>query len=290
MERVVLILGAADPEMETIERLAREAGCAVGYATHRGARVRPETAYQADGVEGMDLAAACDAAGLILVVECGPAAACDDWGWIRTGLVPGREDEVDCAAVVLRVDHHRPGDPGYGRPPAEYWQASSLGQVCAALDIEPADELRLVAAADHCLAAAYRGECPGVDPDELMAWRAASRARFQRRPVEAVLADVERAREALRAAPVIELAPGVTARDLRGQAVPELPEAAAREGICFVGEQRLPDGRVKIVHQCGTPFQVKAFMEQWAPAQGLVDIYGAPARGFAGGYLAKKEV
>jgi hypothetical protein len=290
MERVVVILGAADPEMEAIEALSREAACAVGYATHRGERVRPETAYKADGVEGVDLAAACDAAGLIVVVECAPAADCDHWGWIRTGLVPGREAEVDCAAVVLRVDHHRPGDPGYGRPPAEYWQASSLGQVCAALGVEPTPELRLVAAADHCLAAAYRGECPGVDPDELMAWRAASRAKFQRRTVEDVLADVERARQALREAPLLELAPGVTARDMRGQTVPELPEAAAREGVCFIGEQRLPDGRVKIIHQCGAPYQIRAFMEQWAPAQGLTDIYGDPARGFAGGYIPKKEV
>jgi hypothetical protein len=31
----------------------------------------------------------------------------------------------------------------------------------------------LAAAADHCLAAAYRGECPGVDPDALMRWRVA---------------------------------------------------------------------------------------------------------------------
>jgi hypothetical protein len=352
MKRVVVICGAADPEMELTEQLAREAGCAVGYATHRGARVRPETAYQADGVEGVDLAAACDAAGLVLVVECGPAANCDHWGWVRTGFVPGREDEVDCAAVVLRVDHHRPGDPGYGRPPREFLAASSLGQVISILaqrgmlgevfawpsgevgeypsdlpagkfgtgeyytgqvyrdhrgreypdyatewlvgsptgPLAVPDEYVLAAAADHCLAAAYRGECPGVDPDALMRWRAASRARFQRRPVGEVLVDVKRARQALRTAPRIELAPGIVAADLRGRDVPELPEAAAREGVCFVAEQRLPDGRVKFVCQSGTPEQIKAFMEQWAPAQGLVDVYGDPARGFAGGFLAKKEV
>jgi hypothetical protein len=31
-------------------------------------------------------------------------------------------------------------------------------------------------------------------------------------------------------------------------------------------------------------------MEHWAPAEGLVDIYGDPARGFAGGFIVKKEV
>src|SRR5690606_24115507 len=137
------------------------------------------------------------------------------------------------------------------------------------------------AAADHCLAAAYRGECPGVDPDALMRWRAESRARFQRRPVEAVLADVERAREALMDAPVVRLSPepwepagGVHGRtgacwqsggpdpsartdacyamgdplavvDMRGQYIPELPEAAAREGVCFIASITERDGRIK---------------------------------------------
>src|SRR5690606_13837645 len=31
------------------------------------------------------------------------------------------------------VDHHRPGDPGFGRPPEEFLAASSLGQVIARL-------------------------------------------------------------------------------------------------------------------------------------------------------------
>src|SRR5690606_22285652 len=45
------------------------------------------------------------------------------------------------------------------------------------------------AAADHCLAAAYRGECPGVDPDALMRWRVAVRAAHQGRPVDELLDD-----------------------------------------------------------------------------------------------------
>lgn len=47
------------------------------------------------------------------------------------------------------------------------------------------------------------------------------------------------------------------------------------------------DGRRKVVlggHT--TPETVRAFMAEWAPAQGLVDIYGDPARGFAGGYMS----
>jgi hypothetical protein len=104
------------------------------------------------------------------------------------------------------IDHHNPGDPGYGRSPAEFLPASSIGQVIAILgddriainrhtlsaespqdlylvpagaladDSDPAwclgtgfvpTDIVLTAAADHCLDAARRGECPGVDPDDL---------------------------------------------------------------------------------------------------------------------------
>jgi len=382
---IQFVLGAADPEMAAIERLLREAGLRVIHALGPdGARVRPADAYRVAA-----LSEPIPAGATVYRVECdGPAIPTD--------------------AVV--IDHHRPGDPGYGRPPAEFMATSSIGQVVQILasqdriprdweyaatgssfgedDVElfgphgrrralsrfgdddlravgapvalgspsvdgcvydeptgswwvhwgsggcdvgdwdlaakiPAD-LVLIAAADHCLAAAYRGECPGVDPDALMRWRAESRARFQRRAVEDVLADVERARAALMDAPVVRLSPepwepacGVHGRtgacwqsggpdpsvrtdacyamgdpllvvDMRGRHVPELPEASAREGVCFIADGLPgPDGRVKIVCQSGTPAQIDAFMRVWAPAQGLEDIYGDPARGFAGGYVKR---
>src|SRR5690606_12674397 len=134
-----------------------------------------------------------------------------------------------------------------------------------------------------------QGECPGVDPDELMRWRVETRAAHQGRPVDELLADVERARAALREAPVVSLAEGIHARDLRGPAIPELPEAAAREGECFLASLRERDGKTKVVCQSGTPEQIDAFMRVWAPAQGLTDIYGDPSRGFAGGYMPEME-
>jgi hypothetical protein len=298
-EMITAILGAQDLEMELIRRLVRRAGGRVLFAADSfGRRVRPETAYSAvravspDGLDPLTLVRD----GLVLIVECGAAEHCTDAAWLALGDAP----------AVVRCDHHRPGDPGYGRPPQEYLPASSIGQVIAALAAVPGavsraldlpdggdhlplcrvpEPVRYAAAADHCLAAAYRGECPGVDPDGLMRWRAESRAAFQRRSVAAMLANVEAARRALRAAPEIELAPGIVVRDLRGQQVAELPEASAREGLCFVADMPLPDGRVKVVCQSGTPDQIAAFMRCWAPAQGLSGIYGDPARGFAGGYL-----
>lgn len=359
------LLGASDPEMEAIERLLRDAGEEVIYARGPdGQRVHPGTAYSA---VLPSLSPGCR----LYLVECSG---------------PQQPDGVD----VVVIDHHRPGDPGHGRPPEEFLPASSIGQVIAELarlgvlppqerpnyggisssirddgwdrglpdwpvrwqrgqtcTATPAGEwvlrgyrgrwsltesvgvpgharsvyvppdLVLAAAADHCLAAAYRGECPGVDPDSLMRWRVETRAAFQGRPVEAVLADIDRARQALRQATTIFLnpesacdrhrlvTPGVdatwreeecdpgnpcvlpeTARDMRGQHVPELPEASAREGVCVIADGLPdPDGRVKVVCQSGTPEQIWAFMEVWAPAIGLVDIYGDPARGFAGGYM-----
>ncbi len=98
-------------------------------------------------------------------------------------------------------------------------------------------DVMLIAAADHCLAAAYRGECPGVDPDALMRWRAESRAAFQRRPVEAVLADIAAATERLRAARGSD---GIA--DLGNSTVPEAPEAACRAGIPFLAVVTERDG------------------------------------------------
>src|SRR5690606_32336092 len=98
-------------------------------------------------------------------------------------------------------------------------------------------------------------------------------------------------RTVLRSEPELELTPGVRAKDMRGVKVYELPEASVRENLCFVADGLPgPDGRVKVVCQSGAPEQIRAFMEHWAPAQGLTDIYGDPRRGFAGGYWPAREV
>lgn len=305
----IWILGAPDPEMELIENILRQCGEEIIYATDEsGRRVHPGNAYRCP-VPSVPEGAT------VYAVECIDKLP---EGWIR-------------------IDHHRPGDPGCGRPPAEFLPASSIGQVLSQLarwglvegvpvsmyadDPEecipgteypcpgeiraiPQDkapyvwaihtpfgwryiptEIVLAAAADHCLAAAYRGECPGIDPTALMRWRAETRAAFQGRQVEDVLADVERAREALREAPTTEIGGGVV-RDLRARVVPELPEAAAREGMAFLASVTDRDGRRRVVLGGRTSSKtVRAFMTEWAPARGLVDIYGDPARGFAGGYL-----
>jgi hypothetical protein len=208
MNKRIWILGAPDPEMSEIEALLREQSETVAYATVDGVRVHPGNAYRADCpavLQAGGLPASGDGI-TVVAVEC-------DWD---------HAFESTCA-VVVRVDHHRPGDPGYGRAAADYLPGSSIGQVIALLvragrlgdvttrtplgvrwKFEPRAEiapglavpahwrinapvdltsstadaaveatyvvpgrLAMVAAADHCLAAAYAGKCPGVDPEEL---------------------------------------------------------------------------------------------------------------------------
>lgn len=263
----VWILGASDPEMELIERLLRKCGESVVYATdENGRRVHPGNAYRCPVPEVPEGAT-------VYAVECIDKLP-EEW---------------------IRIDHHRPGDPGYGCPPSIFFSASSIGQVIAELDLlgvasifSAADIIEAIhaAAADHCLAAAYRGECPGIDPDKLMRWRIKTRAAYQGRSADELLADVERARAALREAPSIDLGAGTSVRDMRDTFAPELPEAAVRDGVAYLAVVKDRDGRKRVVlggHT--TPETVRAFMDTWAPAQGLTDIYGDPARGFAGGYL-----
>lgn len=298
MNNRIWVLGAPDPEMESIDNLLREQGEAVAYATSGGKRVHPGNAYAAD--------LPADTRGHIVLVECdipalnGLKANCIDAPYCGC---------VDCSYVpasVCRVDHHRPGDLGYGASPTYYWQASSIGQVHCILDLDQTDTASLVAAADHCLGAAYCGDCPGINPDDLMRWRVETRAGFQNRSPESLAADIVRAQAILRSAKNLQAVREDGRRTGRGLSsipsapigiadllnpdhgylidgvIPELPEAAAREGRAYI--TTLPagkDGRRKVVLQVASRKQVEWFLNHF-PAD---DKYGDPARGFAGGLL-----
>lgn len=252
----LFILGASDPEMEEIEKRVRGAGLPVLHAFFGHQRVQPCNAYRATGPS-------CETDRLVVCVEC----------------------EVAGLDAAVRIDHHRPGDPGYGQPPEKYWEASSIGQVCQRLGIAPTKELRIIAAADHCLAAAYRGECPGVDPADLAQWRIASRAAFQRVDPLYLMEQVDRAKRILQKAPIIVIGDTKVADVRQYGVVKELPEAAAMTNTPFVAQTADKGGRQKLVIQAAPVNAVRAFIESWGPQQGLTEIYGDPQRGFAGGYL-----
>jgi len=294
MQKMTLILGAQDPEMTEIERLGRDAGCEILFAAVDGRRVHPGNAYQSDGL--------LDTRGRPASVDlCAPRIAVECLGWwayrcpdeLTEEHTPGSRRLCGACGSsgpsvrAVLVDHHRPGDYGFGRPAAEYWRASSLGQVCALLCVAPTPELRLVAAADHCLRAAYAGECPGVGPGDLAAWRLESRAAFQKIPASTLATWIETAARALRNATRIVIGDHVL-RDMRGSPTPELPEAACRLGASYLaGPLPSPDGRKKYVVS-GDEGAVRAWMASPDFGGSLVDVYGDPVRGFAGGYAVTK--
>lgn len=107
MTRMIFVLGAPDPEMVAIDNLLRACGQYVRYALGpRGGRVTPPQAYRSPAVSGGQLAD-----DVCYCVECDPAAGCHR----------------------VAIDHHRPGDPGYGAGPSDAVESSSLGQVISRL-------------------------------------------------------------------------------------------------------------------------------------------------------------
>jgi len=108
----IYILGAGDPEMERIEALLTACGRAVVHAIAGERRVHPGSAYAADSADG-------------------PLPLNRPWVMIECGWAPAAAPAEKADITV--IDHHRPGDPGFGRPPAEFLAASSLGQVISNL-------------------------------------------------------------------------------------------------------------------------------------------------------------
>lgn len=261
------VLGAPDFEMQAIQGVLRHTKQKWGYAEIQGRRVRPAEAYQATTPMGT----LCDA--VPVFVEC--------------------RSPMDGEAII--VDHHNPGDPGFGKPPKEAWRASSIGQVYELLGLSPEQfkprlygrrwDPRVIAAADHCLRAAFEGQVPGVTPFMVVEYRDWVRAGFLK------VAPDQYKRTLAKAERVIEQAPnypGTKIKDLRGWyqvhgPVQEAQEAAARLGVAILYEMPRGD-RVQVGCIGGTPEEIRVFMGTIAPAEGLDNVYGDPARGFAGGY------
>src|SRR5690606_23639838 len=116
----IWVLGAPDPEMEMIERTLRECGETVVYATTGdGERVTAGTAYRGESLV-TDVGNHPCTSGVtdVYLVECA----------LLTPDVRFEPGEDIChpelaGRTVRRIDHHRPGDPGYGRPPSEFLEA-----------------------------------------------------------------------------------------------------------------------------------------------------------------------
>lgn len=256
----IFVLGPPDPEMEEIEKVVVQSGHQVAYASLFNRRVKSNEAYLSTGVLGQINPRTDE----IIFVECSVM-----------GLYPS-----------CRMDHHSEGDPGYVCGPEDYFNGSSLGQVINYLGLEPTEEQRIIAAADHCPTQAYLGLCPGVDPEKLRMWRTATRAKRRKMSLE----DMERAilegKQILETARKIEYQgetfSWVDSRDF------EVQEASARFNIPFMYQEPVEGGRdnpmqTKLGIMGGSPSSISAWMQD--SQSFLKQVYGAPLRGYAGGYL-----
>ena len=268
-----VVLGAFDPEMDMIEQVAWGAGFKTLHAAVGGRAVTYGDANRADGV----VSGLVPTRGRLILVEC------------RLPTPPRLE--------ILVCDHHRPGDPGYGQPPAKFLEASSLGQFLSIVhgplarqgdawyagEVRVTDEQVLVAAADHCLRSAYAGACPTVDPHELMRYRLRTKARKLMISQNTLAADIAETAKRLYSLPEIDFGDAGTVR-WADYAIPHLPEASAISGIpvasVLTGTKTRKNNKVVFF---GTPDQVRVFRARMKDF--LVRPYGDPERGMAGGYL-----
>lgn len=296
----VWVLGADDAEMSAIEELLRAHDETVYFAYRGLDRVRP--GQQAEG------------------------AAKRFGEFVPEGLLGRSRYGVAVNAVEVHgpwgvplVDHHG-DDPRASYPPERFWEASSLGQVCILLGVEPTDKLLALAAADHCLAAAWAGRCPGVTQETLAEHHLeAARLRFAPHLTpEEYLAEVLAAVKVLQAAePALDLDPDGCVGDLTSltdlgpivpatgerypEAFPHGPVVGALAGRGYITVIRRADGRSAYrLGGCGEgglpgPEPVQRWLDGAAVARGCLDqqgpgadgIYGSPARGFGGGTIPR---
>jgi hypothetical protein len=260
------LLGATDAEMVLIEKILRHFNIHFGYATLKGNRVSSSQAYTADGssTEIPDGAQ-------VVTVEC----ACE-------GITP-----------AVKIDHHNPGDTGYGLCPELFAEAASIGQVVELLSHLRYEEVeivfpmwRLAAAGDHCPAAAYQGKCPGISVEEFREYRLAGAAEFQKKDIEVLRAEVVAGMGILQGLEDV-YHQGVKWKNAIGIQVPQLPHVAAMLAMPTCYSMDLPkENEVKVgIIGSDEPAVIEAWMNFYADK--LLRLYGDPARGYAGGYLPR---
>ena len=258
------VLGAHDPEMREIAHVLRAGGRPYLHAARSRVRVSTRDAYSADGVVALSRGGRASEA---LLVPQAPAVF------------------VECTvrghAPALRVDHHNPGDPGYAMPPARFMEGASLGQTLRLLEREATPTQRLIAAGDHCLTAAYQGECPGIDAKELLFLRASWRARVTGRSLMDVLDGILRAARQVRRHFDSELGESLFLDPT--EAPPDLAEGAAYAGRAVRYREWFPGGALKEMLKGAAPEHIERFMALHRGAGR--EVYGNPYRGYAGAYL-----
>lgn len=252
VKNYIFVLGATDNEMAAIELLLTTLDYPFIYASIGDKRVNSSNANAADAVH------------------------------IPTHLIPVFV-ECRCKGTydnAVIVDHHQEGDPGFGKPPAQYWEGSSIGQVANLIDILQNREMSLYAAADHCLTDAYLGNCPGISKADMKYFRVSLASQNQKKPMSLVVEQMSQALIEMQSMPKITIGETQVV-NARGRDIPMASEAAASEAIAYLYDMQMKDGRVK-VGLLNAPPEVTRL---WMKSCGLDEVYGDPNRRFAGGYI-----
>ncbi len=325
MKRVMIIFGGKDDEESMARHIARSVGCVLATATVNGKPVHAGNAYYADGFridEG-----SLDSVERVVIFECSPAAAgdleviaqCDHHNPGDPGYGLGPKEFMSASSIgqLLEILTLKYGGKMwekigwtpcisrfYGRDKGAYCRFLE-GDWIVGYDLQDPllwdsaftwvipKEIVLTAADDNCPADAYAGRCPGVQPEEFLAYRIKMIERFYtnhpklpNKSKEEIFASIQEAKKKLLAAPLVD---GV--RDLREFGlIDELPDAALSIGEAYMASLpetdrgNNPTGNIKIVlggHT--TPEAVERFM-RWGNSlpNRVGDAYGNPIRGFAG--------
>lgn len=269
--RLFFLLGADDPEMVGIVALLVKSKQTFAYATYQGSRVNPGNAYEAEEID-------VPVGATLVYVECARKAH-------------------SLETKVIVVDHHRKGDPGFGFPPENFWEASSIGQIYSLLKLgQPTKEHIILAATDHCMVAARQGKCPGVLPEEVKTLRMKNTAHAHGVDVAHVAGVVFLMQRQLKVAQTLMMCDQEVV-DLRGVQIGigysleyfSVQEALADLNLValLLTKHRVDSLERIIICGAASPETIAYFIAIWAPKQGLTSIYGVPSRGYAGGYKPK---
>jgi len=251
MSFYVYILGSKDTEMDVIESVLKDKGLPYGYALNeKDQRVFPAEAYsfasQSKGTIGDG----------------------EEFIWI----------ECATGGQKSNMDHHFPGNPGFGLPAEQSVAASSLGQLCKHLGVEMTQEMCVIAAADHNLRAAYEGRVPGVSAEEVLMLRSSELAARYNTDVEGFVAGVRATEELLKTAPKI-LLDGTEVADVRESGVQNfMIDASLLSGIPAIGRTDARQPEKVFLSAPGRIVDHAKKIE--GPTWALVD----PAREFATGF------
>ena len=280
----LFIMGAPDPEAKAIEELLEEHGyqyamCMSSYNFNSDKeRVNSHAAYKTKILCTSDRRLLKDFSKFktIILVECNGDFVL----------------KIPCNTKIIKVDHHNEGDVGWNGGPEKFLESSSIGQVLDLLNLQPTKHHLLIAAGDHCLAAAYNGKCKDIDPVELLIHRLTNRALYSKIDPKDLNTEVQKLGTLMECA-IAEIhnartitINGETFADFTyRKTVPLLGEAASYLGYSIISCKFVRDmGRYKYMVQSMNPEVIEYWIGIMADKMGLDNIYGAPKRGYAGGY------